>query len=122
MLMIALFSWWYSVGWAQLARRAAARIAGVLDFFSVGMLLKSLFAPFRQISVGKVQGSLDAKIRAWADLQISRFIGAMVRLAVIVFGLIAMVVMVVVSVGLLLLWPIVPAAPFIVLVIMVGLS
>jgi len=122
MLIIALFSWWYTVGWAQLGRRAAARIGGVLDFFSVGMLLKSLFAPFRQISVGRVQGSLDAKIRAWADLQISRLIGAMVRLAVIAFGLIAMVVMVVVSVGLLLLWPIVPAAPFIALVIMVGLS
>lgn len=122
MLILALFSWWYTVGWAQLVRRAASRIVGVLDFFSVGMLFKSLFAPFRQISVGRVQGSLDTKIRAWADLQISRLIGAMVRLAVIAFGLIAVIVMVVASAGLVLLWPIVPVAPFIVLAIMVGLS
>jgi hypothetical protein len=122
MLIISLFSWWYTVGWAQLARRAVLRIAGVLDFFSVGILLKSLFAPFRQISVGRVQGSLDAQIRAWADLQISRLIGAAVRMVVILFGLIAMLLMVLVSGGLLLVWPIVPAAPFIVIAIVLGLS
>lgn len=115
MLIIALFSWWYTAGWAQQAKRAVARLAGVLDFFSVGLLLKSLFAPFRQISVGRVQGSLDRQMRAWADRQISRGIGAMVRLAVILFGLLATVVMVIVSVVLLLLWPLVPLVPFIIM-------
>jgi len=122
MLILSLFSWWYTAGWAQLARRAVLRVAGVLDFFSVGMLLKSLFAPFRQISVGRVQGSLDAQVRAWADLQISRLIGAAVRTVVIVVGLIATLLMILVSIGLLLLWPLVPAAPFVIMAIVVGLS
>jgi hypothetical protein len=117
MLFVSLFSWWYTAGWGQLARRAVTRIASVLDFFSVGALLRSLFAPFRQISVGRVQGSLNTQMRAWADLQISRAIGAMVRLSVIVFGLIATVLMVIVSVALLLLWPLVPFVPVIVAVI-----
>jgi hypothetical protein len=121
MLFVSLFSWWYTAGWGQLAQRAVMRIAGVLDFFSVGALLGSLFAPFRQISVGRVQGSLDTQMRAWADLQISRAIGAMVRLAVIVFGLIATVLMVIVSVALLLLWPLVPFVPVIVAVIVWGM-
>jgi hypothetical protein len=97
------------------------RVAGVLDFFSVGMLLKSLFSPFRQLSVGRVQGSLDAQLRAWADRQISRGIGAMVRLAVIIFGLLATAMMILVAIGLLALWPLVPFVPVIVTVVVAGM-
>ena len=121
MLIVAFFSWWYTAGWGQLGRRARLRITGMLDFFSVGMLLKSLFAPFRQISVGRVSGSLDTQLRAWADRQISRGIGAMVRLAVILFGLLATMVMITVSVFLLALWPLVPLIPVIVTVIALGM-
>lgn len=103
-----------------MARRAIAQIAGVTDFFSIGLLLKSLFAPFRQISVGRVRGPLGAQIRAWGDRQISRAIGAMVRLVVIIFGLVATIAMCVVSLAILLLWPLVPVAPIIVAVIMAG--
>lgn len=120
MLFIALFSWWYTAGWAQLGERALGRIVGVLEFFSIVQLLKSLFAPFRQISVGSVQGPLSVKLRAWGDKQISRAIGAMVRLAVIGFGLVATAIMVLVALGLLLLWPLVPAMPFIVLFVVMG--
>lgn len=122
MLVVSLLSWWYTAGWAQLAARAGARIGGMLEFFSVGLLLRSLFAPFRQISVGKVQGSLDTQLRAWADRQVSRGIGAMVRLAVIGFGLLATIMMIIVSVTLLVLWPIVPLIPFIVTFIVLGIQ
>lgn len=122
MLIVAFFSWWYTAGWGQLGRRAVVRITGMLDFFSVGLLLKSLFAPFRQISVGRVSGSLDTQLRAWADRQISRAIGAMVRLVVVVFGLIATLVMIIVSVFLLALWPLVPFIPVLVTVIVLGMT
>jgi hypothetical protein len=122
MLILSFFSWWYTAGWGQLGRRAVLRIAGVMDFFSVGLLFKSLFSPFRQISVGRVQGSLNTQMRAWADRQISRGIGAMVRLAVIVFGLLATLMMIIVAVALLVLWPIVPIVPFIVTMFVVGLK
>ncbi len=121
MLILSFFSWWYTAGWGQLAQRSVVRIAGVLDFFSVGALLRSLFAPFRQISVGRVRGSLDTQVRAWADRQISRGIGAMVRLVVIMFGLLATLMMVIVAGALLLLWPLVPVVPIIVTVIVTGL-
>lgn len=120
MVFVALFSWWYTTGWAQLGRRALLRLAGVLDFFSVGLLFKSLFAPFRQISVGRVQGSLDTQIRAWADRQVSRAIGAAVRLVVIMVGLIAVMLTFVVSFFLLALWPFVPFVPFIAMFIALG--
>lgn len=121
MLILSLLSWWYTAGWGQLARRARVRIAGALDFFSVGQLLGSLFAPFRQISVGRVQGSLNTQMHAWADRQISRAIGAMVRLTVICVGLIATVMMVAVAAGLLLLWPLVPFVPVIATIVVLGM-
>lgn len=121
MLFLSFFSWWYIAGWGQLGRRAMVRVSSVLDFFSVGVLFKSLFSPFRQISVGRVQGSLDTQLRAWGDRQISRGIGAIVRLTVIVFGLLATLMMVIVAAGLLLLWPLVPFVPFIVTVVVVGI-
>ena len=97
------------------------RVAGVLDFFSIGLLLGSLFAPFRQISVGRVQGSLDTQLRAWADKQLSRAIGATVRLIVIGAGLLATIMMVVVAIGLLLLWPLVPLVPVIATIVAIGM-
>ena len=118
MVILALFSWWYTTGWVQLGGRAVQRVAGVLDFFSIGLLLGSLFAPFRQISVGRVQGSLSVQMRAWADKQLSRAIGAIVRSGVIIFGLGATIVMILVSLGLLVLWPLVPIMPFIFMVIL----
>jgi hypothetical protein len=121
MLFVSFFSWWYGAGWGLMARRAVLRVAGVSDFFSVGLLLKSLFAPFRQISMGRVRGPLGVQMRAWADRQTSRAIGAMVRLVVITFGLIATVIMGIVSLAILLLWPFVLAIPFIVMVVTMGM-
>lgn len=120
MLLIGLFSWWYGAGWLQLMHRVFARITGVLDFFSIGLLLKSLFSPFKQISVGRVNGPVGVQLRAWADLQISRVIGAMVRLAVILFGLIATLLVVVVAFALLIIWPFIPVAPIIAVIIALG--
>lgn len=118
MLIFALVSWWYTTGWVLLVRRAMANIVGVLEFFSIGLLLKSLFAPFRQISVGKVRGPIGVQIRAWGDRQISRAIGAMVRLVVILFGLVATIAMCAVSLAMLLAWPFVPLAPVVAIVIL----
>lgn len=122
MLLFALFSWWYTAGWLQLAHLLTRRMAGVLDFFSVGLLLKSLFAPFRQISVGKVQGPIGVQLRAWADLQISRVIGAIVRLMVIAFGLVTALAMLIVVVSLLVIWPLLPAMPLLALLFTFGSS
>ena len=120
MLLIGLFSWWYGAGWLQLGQRVLTRIGNTMDFFSIGILFKSLFAPFKQLSVGRVQGSVETQLRAWGDLQISRVIGALVRLAVIAFGLVATILLSVVGVLLLFLWPLVPILPLIVIVVLIG--
>ena len=120
MLILGLVSWWYGAGWLQLMQRVSTHIMDIMDFFSVGLLFKTLFSPYRQISTGKVNGPIGLQLRAWFDLQISRVIGAMVRLAVIVFGLAATLLTAICALALLLVWPLVPALPIITAIVVLG--
>ncbi|HXH27047.1 MAG TPA: hypothetical protein VNG90_04055 [Candidatus Acidoferrum sp.] len=120
MPIVSLFSWWYGDGWSRLLHWLLEFIARVFEAFSILLLVKTLFSPFRQISVGEVRGSLDVKMRAWLDLQISRLIGAMVRLAVIAVGLLAVLLSLIGGVLTLIFWPLIPALPIITILLILG--
>lgn len=111
MLLVALFSWWYTTAWASLGRRIEQRLAKVLNFFSVGMLLQTLFAPFRQIAAGKTQGTMNDQMHAWADRTFSRFVGAFVRTIFIVIGLFTMIFVLIFGFIQMVLWPLIPLLP-----------
>ncbi|HJP96596.1 MAG TPA: hypothetical protein VJ843_04475 [Candidatus Saccharimonadales bacterium] len=113
MLALALFSWWYTTAWKNLAQQIERRVDRCLDFFSVGLLFRTLFDPFRQISAGSVRGSMDVKMRAFADRSFSRVFGAFVRTLFIVLGLLTSAVLIIVGFVQLILWPVVPFLPFI---------
>jgi hypothetical protein len=89
------------------------RVLGVLRFFSVGLLITSLFAPFRQISAGRVRGSIKVRLMAWGDRQFSRVIGAVVRLMLITIGLTIALIVGIIGLMLITVWPFLPIAPLI---------
>jgi hypothetical protein len=120
MLILGLLSWWYGAGWRGRLIRMRDKLAGLADYFSIGLLLRTLFSPFRQISAGKVGGSLNNQMRAFFDRQISRGIGAIVRSFMIIAGLTVMFLYVVVDILLLVLWGVTPLLPIIGIVLMVG--
>lgn len=107
----ALISWWYSTGWLGQVSRVRAYLARVADFFSIPLLLKTLFQPFRQIDSDSRGKSLDAALRAWADRTVSRFIGAMIRLVMIVLGSVWWVLSAVAGLVTCLVWPVLPVLP-----------
>lgn len=111
MFIVGLFSWWYSAGWADEARRVRERIASAADYFSIGLLAKTLFSPFRQISAGRVQGPLGVKWRAFVDRLISRCIGAIVRSVMIIIGVVWIAIVTSIGSITLVFWLIVPALP-----------
>lgn len=117
--MISLFVWWYTAGWSALIHRIAERIGGVSEFFSVGLLFKTLFDPFRQIDAGRVRGSLDAELRAWGNRLFSRFVGAFMRLIMIIVGLAGLLAMSVIGLIQLIIWPFIPLLPLVGLLLMV---
>lgn len=110
---MGIFSWWYGAGWKLQAKKQRDRLANLMDFFSIELLAKSLFAPFRQISAGRVRGPIGLKLRAFADRLVSRVIGAVVRTIIILIGVVSLLIMTVVSGVLLLVWAVVPLLPVI---------
>src|SRR5207248_825056 len=113
LLLTELLRWWYTAGWRGRAQRVAMKLDGTIDYFSMDLLLKTLFSPFRQISAGRVDGSLEVKFRALIDKLFSRIIGAVVRLMLIVVGAMTIVLQTVIGLLLLILWGLLPLLPLV---------
>jgi len=111
MLLTAFLFWWYGPGWAKQASDVKELLASTTDYFSIPLLVKSLFSPFRQISAGRVQGSIDVMFRAFIDKTVSRFIGAMIRTIIIIIGIITNLAIIIFGSLKLIIWPIVPFLP-----------
>lgn len=112
-LFISLLQWWYTDGWRARARLVANRLDSTMDFFSMDLLLKTLFSPFRQISAGRVDGSLEVKMRALIDKLFSRVIGAFIRLIILMIGGITIAFQAALGLVILLCWAVVPLLPVI---------
>ncbi len=110
---MGLLQWWYGRGWVSEVARVGARLKNTADFFSIGELARTLFAPFRQISAGSVGGPIGEQLRAFLDKTISRFVGAAVRLMTILAGLIVIAFQAVFSLLVLVVWPSLPILPVI---------
>lgn len=111
--MVGLLTWWYGAGWKLRVLEVRNRFYSTLDYFSIDLLLRTLFSPFRQISAGKVQGPLGVQLRAFVDRLISRCIGCVVRSIVIVVGIGAITLTVVLGGVLVVAWAFLPIAPLI---------
>lgn len=120
MMVLALFSWWYTTGWIRLIGRIGHRVEAVLESFSVALLARTLFDPFRQISAGGVQGPLGVQMRAFGDRLFSRVFGAVIRIMFIIIGMIAALFVALLGLLELLFWPFIPVLPLVGVVIMVS--
>lgn len=78
------------------------RLRSTADFFSIGSLARTLFAPFRQISAHA----------GFLDRLISRCVGAVTRFFIIVFGVVAIIVEAILGLILIIIWPLIPLLPF----------
>lgn len=113
MFLVGMISWWYGDGWKGQLQRIRERLAATARYFSVGQLLSTLFSPFRQISAGRVNGSIGLQLRAFFDQTLSRVIGAIVRSCTILAGLVCMLFQLIGEGIVLLVWLTLPAFPVI---------
>jgi hypothetical protein len=118
MFLVGMISWWYGRGWRGQFRRVRSRLAQTASFFSIGQLLMTLFAPFRQISAGKVDGPLAVVVRAFFDQLISRVIGSIVRFFTIIAGIIALIFQALYESIVLIVWLFLPVFPVVGLVML----
>lgn len=113
MFIVGILSWWYGAGWRQRFAMLRERLATTVDYFSIDLLATTLFAPFRQISAGQVNGPLGVKFRAFLDRIISRSIGAMVRSTMIIIGVAAILLHSTIGFVTLIIWVILPILPLV---------
>lgn len=111
MVIVGIIGWWYGRGLRLQIERLLNRVMSVYDYFSIDLLLRTLFAPFRQISAGHVRGPLAVQLRALGDRLFSRLIGAAVRCIMIVIGAAACIVILVIALLGLVLWLVAPVLP-----------
>lgn len=117
MAIVGILVWWYTQGWRQAIRSVQSRLTGLFDYFSIDILLKTLFAPFRQISAGNVDGPLPVMFRAFIDRLVSRLVGSVVRLIVMLIGIVTILGASAGGLLYIVLWALVPIAPIVGLVL-----
>lgn len=111
MFLVGILSWWYGKGWLSRIQIVSDHLKTSVDFFSVGLLIKTLFSPYKQISAGSVDGFIGDRIRAFFDRLLSRVIGSIVRTFVIIFGLIVMLLQSIYGLIVLVFWLLIPFLP-----------
>lgn len=117
MVMLSMLSWWYLDGLKDQFKRVRKMLGGVNDQFSIKLLLKTLFYPFRMIDADKSYGpSLGDKIKAWFDKLISCLIGGFIRTIVVIIGVIMLFLTFIFCVLRIIFWVILPLLPIIVFV------
>ena len=107
MLIAAFLQWWYGPGWRDASYRLTNRLKMTYLSFSVPILLRTMFAPWRRIMTppGK---SLEQKMHALVDNIVSRCVGFAVRLLALFAALLIMLFYAVIGGVLLILWPVLP--------------
>lgn len=110
MLLVGMMQWWYTCGWKMYLSGLKNQLRNAVDFFSISLLVRNLFAPFRQISAGETTSpAIEAKIAAFFDQLFSRIMGMVVRLCLLIIGTVTIVIQAVAGIVIAILWPLAPA-------------
>ena len=125
MLMVIWLSlrWWYGAGWQWAIKRAIVeRLQWCNEIFSITVLMRTLFAPFKQ-TYSRPGGSIDARLHALFDNVISRFVGLFARMFIIFAGLLVGLISLLSGLVFVALWPFAPLAlPLSLLLMIMGVG
>lgn len=108
-----MFLWWYSSGWKVFVDKLKTALSSITDFFSMGSLIRTLFKPYRQISAeaASEHASLDMKFHMFLDRLVSRVVGFFSRLTLLIAGIFLITLGGILSLVLIILWPLIPLLP-----------
>lgn len=115
MLALAFLQWWYGPGWFRAWNALGARLKRTYYGFSVPQLSRTLFAPWRRI-VSLGGGSLGERLRAMIDNLVSRCVGLVVRLITLFAAAMIIIWWIIIAIGQLVIWPLVPVGAIILIV------
>lgn len=105
--MVTYFYWWYAEEPAYLWRAINITTKKIFYSFSVSLLLRTLFDPWKRDAV-TTEGSLQTVYQVWLNNLVSRFVGFMVRFLTILVGLFLTILFFMVAILFFLAWLILP--------------
>ncbi len=108
-MIFEMLRWWYGAGWLRAAQHSITWSKRMGQAFSVPLLARTLFAPWRRI-VSLGGRSFDERIRAAFDNLVSRCVGSVVRTLVLITAAIAVCMALILAVLLTVVWPLLPVA------------
>jgi hypothetical protein len=109
MVALSLLQWWYGHGWLSAVEHSEQRLKNTYRLFSIPILLRTLFSPWRRI-ITTPGASIGDHIRAAVDNAVSRMIGFIVRLIVLLTAGLLLLLASILSLLELLSWPLIPLA------------
>lgn len=113
-MVTEIISWWYSAGWRTFIAHTRARLTNLADFFSMSSLVRTLFQPYRQIAA---TATTTSKSQAFLDRSVSRLIGFFARLVLLITGALAIAITSIISLIIIVFWPLAPIFPLIGLIL-----
>jgi len=84
---VALFYWWLSHAPGRILYISKKLISYFYSYFSINLLLKTLFDPWKKDEIDTTNMAMDDIIKVWFMNLISRVVGASVRSITIMVGL-----------------------------------
>ena len=105
MFLLSIFQWWYTIGWAERWRSIITKTTELAESFSLGIILTTLFKPWKQITTLEPDSSM---VHRAVDSLVSRFVGFWVRLLVLFTGVGYILVAFVINTLVAIVWPLIP--------------
>jgi hypothetical protein len=122
MLLVGLGTWWYGAGWRAQLKNIGGMVAAVADAFSLTLLVKTLFAPFHQIDANTGGRNISEQMQAAFSRLFSRVFGFFLRTFMLIFGCVAIILTLVLAGVRLVIWPLLPLAPVVGVLLMILLK
>ncbi|MCA9349830.1 hypothetical protein KC853_02140, partial [Candidatus Saccharibacteria bacterium] len=85
MKSISFISWWYGPGWEQLIKYWLDKLQYYRQVFSLALILRSLFAPWKQMR-GRARRGIQGFFYQALDSFISRLVGFFLRFGLLIFS------------------------------------
>lgn len=106
-MFFEFFRWWYGPGWIGAWKSTIKWTKNVQREFSIPVLLKTLFAPWKRI-IAPPGRSLDEKMRGLLDNLTSRAVGFSVRAGALVASVFMTAFTFLAGLAFTVIWPLLP--------------
>lgn len=113
-VLSAYILWHYTRAWGDMLRITGNYLWFTQNFFSMGLLSRTLFAPWRRLAISGGRGTGETFVGAVIVNTLMRVVGFGIRVITIVIGAVSLFGVIVLAALAFALWPLLPVIVFVV--------